>query len=86
VTASGSLVYLGKESDMNDIERWFDRAGVHCSKELERYMTNIRTDVLGRRACVDCDAASRITKPGARRNATPWRKMRSGADNERSVP
>jgi hypothetical protein len=89
VTTSGSLVYVGKESDMNDRERWFDRAGVHCSKERERYMNNIRTDVLGRRAFVESDAASRTTKPGAGYDTTvaSWRKdvMQSHADIEWSA-
>jgi hypothetical protein len=47
-----------------------------------------RTDVPGRRGFIDNAAASRITKPGAEYDSTPWRTdvMRSGADSERSVP
>ena len=60
----------------------------HCTKELERYMNNIRTDV-ERRVFVESDAASRITKPGAGYDATvaSWRKyvMQSHADIEWSA-
>jgi hypothetical protein len=80
---------VGKESDMNDRERWFDRAGVHYSKEIKMYMNNILPNI-ERRAFVESDAASRITKPGAGYDATvaSWRKdvMHSGADNEWSAP
>lgn len=88
-SVSGSLVCLGKESDMKDIERWFDRAGVHCSKELKMYMNTILPNIK-RRAFVESDAASRITKPGAGYDATvsSWRKdvMQSHADIEWSAP
>jgi hypothetical protein len=80
---------VGKESDMNDRERWFDRAGVHYSKEIKMYMNTILPNV-ERRAFVESEAASCTTKPGAGYDATvaSWRKdvMQSHADNERSVP
>ena len=51
-------------------------------------MSNTRTDAHGRRGFIDNAAASRVTKPGAGYNSTPWRTdvMHSGADSERSVP
>lgn len=89
VTASGSLVCLGEESDMNDMERWFDRAGVHCSKELKMYMKTILPNIK-RRAFVESDAVFGTTKPGAGSDATsPPRHgdpMHARANGERSAP
>ncbi len=50
-------------------------------------MSNTRTDVPGRRGFIDNAAASRITKPGAEYDCTPWRTdvMHSGAASRRSV-
>jgi len=52
------------------------------------YMSNTRTDAPGRPGFIDNAAASRITKPGAEYDSTPWRTdvTHPGADSERGVP
>jgi hypothetical protein len=52
------------------------------------YMNNTRTDAPGRQGFIDIAGASRVTKPGAGYDSTPWRTnvTHSGADSERCVP